>query len=265
MTCKFCGQNKKLIKAHIIPECFWVSSGEKSSSQYLVTPLKEEFPRRRPIGIYDQNLVCLECEQIWNDYDTYSCELLSNQFQGKLNEYEGFKWYVIDSYNYSNLKLFFMSLLWRASASKEKFFNEVSIGCKFDGEIRDSLRNRNPKTYQDFSVVILRSDKFVGEHSIIDNPIRKRLDEVNFYKFYVGEFFVWIKVDRQKLPLWFEPFVLKPNSKLLIPVSERDDDGLRAFVGKLNASNKRVVHHFQKFVKLYSDDIPADSGLEQDP
>ena len=36
--------------------------------------------------------------------------------------------YIVDNFEYSKLKLFFISMVWRASVSSHKYFNRISLG-----------------------------------------------------------------------------------------------------------------------------------------
>jgi hypothetical protein len=40
--------------------------------------------------------------------------------------------YVLETYHYAKFKLFFVSLLWRASATSRPFFEHVSVGSSPD-------------------------------------------------------------------------------------------------------------------------------------
>jgi len=48
MGCKFCDEDKPLIKAHIIPATFFVKNGAR-----ILSSLPEVFPKRSLIAVYD--------------------------------------------------------------------------------------------------------------------------------------------------------------------------------------------------------------------
>ena len=58
-TCKFCGQEKKLIKAHIIPRKFYLDY--KSEKYVGVNSQTGEFVLQQ-CGSYDKNILCEDCD-----------------------------------------------------------------------------------------------------------------------------------------------------------------------------------------------------------
>ena len=58
MKCQYCGENKKLIKAHIIPESFFKPlRTDKSDVLYLMNDLLGEFPKKSPIEDMHKQLI----------------------------------------------------------------------------------------------------------------------------------------------------------------------------------------------------------------
>ena len=57
MICRGCNQDKKLVKAHIIPESFFRGlRGEKEPAKIL-SNRKDFYPKKSPIGIYDTEIL----------------------------------------------------------------------------------------------------------------------------------------------------------------------------------------------------------------
>ncbi|MBL4712219.1 MAG: hypothetical protein JKX75_06935 [Gammaproteobacteria bacterium] len=76
MKCRGCDKDKKLVKSHIIPESFFRGlRGEKESAKIL-SNRKDFHPKRSPIGIYDTEILCQDCEEIFQNYDDYGHSLL---------------------------------------------------------------------------------------------------------------------------------------------------------------------------------------------
>lgn len=64
MICKGCGSDKKLIKAHIIPESFF--AGLKTPGNHLLMVSDTlKYPKRAPLGPYDKEILCHDCEQVF--------------------------------------------------------------------------------------------------------------------------------------------------------------------------------------------------------
>ena len=68
MLCKLCLQSKKLINSHIIPESFF------GKNTFLIAE-DSPFKEKRPIGIYDKNILCAECDNFIGKKDVASFNL----------------------------------------------------------------------------------------------------------------------------------------------------------------------------------------------
>lgn len=63
MNCKLCNQNKKLVKAHIIPERFFKSIKISEKPLQIYAAKAGTYPKRSHIGLYDPHILCYECEK----------------------------------------------------------------------------------------------------------------------------------------------------------------------------------------------------------
>lgn len=216
MICSYCGEDKKLIKAHIIPEAFFkrLRDGKQEPSPLLLTNKNDVYPKRSPIGIYDCNILCLECEKQFGDWDNYAQELLREKsgnaspimVAGKCEGYE------VRKYNYTYLKLFFISLLWRAAVSKDHFYAKVNLGAH-EAIAKDLIARRSPGSEDDFSIILA---KFDHSGKILLDPHPEKYGGVNYYRFYIGSYVAYIKTDKRKAQNSFSEVMMKPEKPLLI-------------------------------------------------
>ena len=72
--CRLCGEEKPLIKAHIVPAPFWPNA--TSGMPKLLTNTEGIFPRRAPIGVYDEEILCRTCDQTLGILDQKAAENL---------------------------------------------------------------------------------------------------------------------------------------------------------------------------------------------
>lgn len=72
-----CNNNvEKLVKSHIIPESFFRAIKKDSNHLLIVSNKESEFTKRNMIGIYDQEILCLNCEEKFKLLDDYGQDIL---------------------------------------------------------------------------------------------------------------------------------------------------------------------------------------------
>lgn len=118
--CRYCGKQKKLCKAHIIPRRFYNVRNEKYIS---ISVTGEVDLKKSQSGWIDSNILCSECDGVLGCYDKYAKELLKeNVFKNKSIKIQTIKDGKIyhlkkEDFDYYKLRKFFISLAWRASIS----------------------------------------------------------------------------------------------------------------------------------------------------
>lgn len=216
MKCSGCKKEKNLINAHVIPEAFFVGLREKNQLPKLVTDTKGVYPKRCPIGVYDKNILCKDCEERFQQVDNYGVDLLlkKEHKQEKLMYKERIAGYKITSFDYSLLKLFFISILWRASISKHTFYSKVDLG-PFEDIAKNLIWNNDPGEIEIFPCVLAKfTDNKVGR--IMFDPHREKFYGINQYRFYLFGYVLYIKVDQQKKSEFYEYFGISKRKDLII-------------------------------------------------
>lgn len=208
MICKLCNGEKILVKAHIIPEGFFRPLRHGSTVPEIHSNTKGVFPKRSPIGVYDKNILCEKCDKYLGLWDEYAQKLLIQNFSESNAVYNGSTKvaYQINSYDYKKLKLFFLSLLWRASISSQPFFKKIQIGAH-ENILKEMIRNSNPGEPYDYAVSLAKfSDPRIKE--MLD-PHTTRFSGVNYCQIYLTGFVLYIKTDKRKPPAFLEELCLK--------------------------------------------------------
>lgn len=215
MICKLCRQNRKLIDAHIIPRSFFDQLDDDSGPIRIGTGKPGVYPKRSPMGAYDSRLVCESCEALFSPWDDYANRLLLAPYlEAAYLVINGEKIaYRFDSVDYQKLKMFFISLLWRASASKHYFFDGVKLG-PFQDLAGQMIVSNDPGDPQTFSVVLSRFEHPTAV--VMLNPDLTKFGDVNFYRFYLAGYVALVKVDKRKLPEAFEGLELAPDRSLIV-------------------------------------------------
>lgn len=129
-VCKFCGQEKKLIKAHIIPKNCYLNLKQ---DRYLLINSKTMEYRYQQQGGYDKNILCADCDNhVLGEFDKEGYRILFGDFSNYKYQYTHpvYRIYQIDNknFNYTKLRNFFISILWRASISNLEEWSNINLG-----------------------------------------------------------------------------------------------------------------------------------------
>ncbi len=236
MHCRGCGEDKKLVKAHIIPESFFRTMKADSERIFQVIDKFEkewQHKKRIPIGVYDKEILCNDCERKFQLFDDYGFKILfeSKRTEIKINGEIAF--YKTDKIDYKLLKLFFISVIWRASISKQLAFASVNLG-KLEDIAKSHIWNDEPGSPDDFSFQLT---KFIDTDNEYEKamlaPERIRFYGVNYYKFYLCGYILLIKADSRGTPdkYLLNTFKIRRDQDLLILAKDfsGSDEALKMF------------------------------------
>lgn len=245
MACHLCNQDRKLIRAHVIPRSFYAPF---ESAGQIVSNAEGMYPKRSPIGIYDTEILCEECERRFSPWDDYGCAFLMRDLASLPTILNGDEIlaYNLGPANYSTLKLFLISVLWRADRSAHPMFAKVQLGPYAD-RIRDMLFSANAGGEQDFPVALSRFDVPANVVGIL-NPDRTQYEGVNHYRLHLGGFMAIIKVTNKRRPECFEGLYLSENSDVIVinrEFRESKEFAAMAHVVGVNKTRKRANKSMQ--------------------
>jgi len=232
MQCALCRKDKELVRSHIIPEFIYEPLyDEKHRFHVLSThPI-----RPRPFaqkGIREK-LLCRTCEQHLSKYETYARKVLFGGVEITGNETtDGI---VLEGINYDNFKLFQLSILWRASTSKDRMFCNVDLG-PHEETIRNMIKSGNPGAPYEYACIMvgIRS-KGDAADGLIYQPVKMRMFGHRIYRFIFGGL-VWIYfVSSHSLPEFIKNAVLNEDETVYIPIAKLENLAcLRNFLSDLN-------------------------------
>lgn len=217
MICKFCGNKEKLIKAHIIPAGFFrrLRRGEKALE--LITNIEGEYKKRSHVGVYDRTIVCSKCENIWQEWDRYAQRVLVENLsiKGTIRiKNKTVSYTYINSFNYDKLKLFFISVIWRASVSSHNYFKGISLG-KLEDVAKQMIAQADSGDSESFSVVLSRFDYPIA--GILDPHLYKdKKSRIQYCRLYLGSYIADIKIDYNPTPEPYSNVMMKKNKPLCI-------------------------------------------------
>lgn len=194
-TCKLCKEIKFLCKkSHIFPKHTYKILKESGYSLYIdKETTKNGHGKKDYSGIFEANILCEDCEQVFNKYETYANGLIYESRINNINKE------IIDSkiiitgsdYDYKKIKLYFLSILWRSSISSKDFFNQVKLTDNLEEELRSMLLECNPGEEYQFSIMLslpnlTQGDGFDGQDVLVtQKPYKSEINNLDAYVFMI--------------------------------------------------------------------------------
>ncbi len=137
--CKLCGEEREIVRSHIIPEFMFKPLYDKKGRAHKISSSK--FPDSLFIqkGIREK-LLCADCETKLSKWERYASQAIFHKI-AQPEKYDDAL--IFRGINYKIYKLFQLSLLWRASIARDQFFHNVSLG-PHEVTIRNMILEENP-------------------------------------------------------------------------------------------------------------------------
>jgi len=230
--CQLCKKDKKLIKAHIIPEwAFNFLYTKNGKSKPLIIVGADLYTKKRPIGSYDNTILCGNCDSlIGKNYDEPAKDYLSlrNITSGDVVEH-------LNHVDLTTLKLFLLSVVWRAGITGIEDFAMVSIGA-YKERIRELIYkhiilNKHYVDTRGYDIIITRysskkHEKIVND--LICLPYNQRMDGVNYVcLFFPNAYKIFIKLDQRPIPndLMAVTVDRYPKTAIILPLGDLEHSG----------------------------------------
>lgn len=164
---------------------------------------RSRHPKRAPIGPYDPGILCRECEDRFQEFDDYAARLLIRDRDKAFKRVGGgdIEIFVAENVDYPKLKLFMVSVLWRASVSTQLFYKRVDLGPRLS-RAREMIETHDPGEQAEFATVLSRWLPTPGNTlpaKFTATPESKRYGGVRALKFYLGSFVADVCTDSRRL------------------------------------------------------------------
>lgn len=201
--CFLCEKEKKLIDAHVIPK--WAfrhlyPEDPESKRQSLVLVSKEG-QIRRPIGPYDSDILCAECDNLLGNYDSYAKTIFLDRQLKIKNELS----YIIEDVDFHKLQLFLVSVFWRASISNKIEFERVSIG-PYENRIKPLLLDPGKiSLLENYEFIVTKFDEGELPQDVVNKnvqiPHTQKIGGVNVGVLYLPRGLkIFLKLDQRNFP-----------------------------------------------------------------
>lgn len=224
MKCKLCNENKKLIKcSHIIPDFMY--KGLFNEKHFIAPVDLIEFKAKKliPTGSYDSNILCENCDnQIIGNLESYSSIVIWGgqgkaesypKFEGRLNQLNQ-KYLHLINIDYTKFKLFLLSVIWRASISKQKIFENVNLG-EHERKIGKMIYENNPGKSNVYPVgIFVLSENENSPTKMIANPIKVETEKNLSYLFLINGFVINYKIEGNGDFEFYEQIKIKEDNTM---------------------------------------------------
>lgn len=213
LTCRLCGMPcSHFAKSHIIPWGF-VDQCEHAHDMSLMS--EGEYPRRRNKGIYDDHILCDECEhRYFYTPDDYAIRIYRNLQESEARvdrTNKNLRYIRFGSIDRQLLRMFFASVLWRCSVAQCAELKDFSIGKVYERRIAADILSNGAFDYID--AVGFRYDAIDPEndlHSITESyampiPTRLQFDNriANGFNLYLPNYKFAVSLDQRPNPFSF--------------------------------------------------------------
>lgn len=252
MPCQLCGNPGPFVKSHIIPEAFFRVLRQGTDSPLIVSDSPAARPKRSPIGVYDNGILCSACESKFATVDDYGVQVFLKQldqlFQPIMTP-AGSVAYQTTDVDQELLLRFLIATLWRASVSTHSFYRRVQLG-PYENIARQVILAPLDPVPSVFGAVLSRwaaeEQSRLTTRGIMD-PVREKWDGVNAYRIYFGEIVAYIKVATQPFPKEIRPAALLTNeTTTLVARSFNNSKDFASMVHTAKESHRHQIRRSRK-------------------
>jgi len=211
MKCRLCLEEADLCRSHVIPEFLYseLYDGEhRFVEMYDVTNGKVRMGQKG----YRERLLCPKCETHINHFEKHTRRLFVDPLPALTSGSSRFREHV--RLDYSLTKLFFLSVLWRASISTLPVFKHVSLGTH-EEKIRNMIYGQDPGADSLYPVALFAL-QFEGRHfrDFMVEPTYMRIEGRRYYRFVMAGFVVFAFVSSSPAPAPFSRLCISPYASV---------------------------------------------------
>ncbi len=215
-TCRLCGLERDLIKAHIIPESFYRSL-YREDDRYLVQYCGqgEEFHCTSKIGGFDDSILCQKCDGILNDkFDKYAFDNLINEKMVPVQLKNIGPWTLCHVFGVDGIRLkkFALSVIWRASISDQPWTSKVKLN-KYEDSIMGQMLSQGDVALDDFPTCF---ERWINNYDLIVPPFRCKFANRNAISMVLPGWRISVIVDGRGIDLKFKDWFISGKDPFVV-------------------------------------------------
>ena len=244
MKCRLCLKEKELLKSHIIPEFLYKPVYDDLHRLTVVSTGPFDKIKYEQKG-YRERLLCYDCEQLLSPLEDYGRRVIYGGGETETIVFENE--IKVRNIDYKKFKLFQLSLLWRASVSRQESYIEVNLRHN-EETIRKMLIAQIPGEPNHFGcfMTVLLWEENKPMDGIILSPARLHIEGHICFRFIVGACAWFFVVSRHSKDFILKDYFLRPGKELTIPFVRRDQyqDLFKGFnfAEALKSTQKKLIH-----------------------
>jgi hypothetical protein len=190
----------------------------------LVPHATNEHIQKSRAGVYDREILCEECERLFSACDNYAKTFLQDT---KWDKVEGVPpespiGLVVREWDYKLLKLFPLSVLWRAHMTDQSFYGSVDLGPHVQAFAK-LIRDQDPGPPDLYPTMLFKfrsTDSVVKPSAGFLNPYRKRVEGRWCYVLSLPDFTFVVQLDRRPPLGPYARIRMDPEEPLAIPLRD---------------------------------------------
>jgi hypothetical protein len=232
-TCTLCKKDTLLLKrSHIIPDFFYRETNLFDDKHQLkLIQANQNTKKLDPLnkqntGFYDKNILCPNCDNnIIGRLESYLKPLLfggnigivDNPIFKNYRDTKGRPFVQCTNISYDKAKLALLSILWRGSISRNKFFREMKLNPEPQEELRCMILNNDPKEINKYPIVclsILGQNKSFNE--VIAEPKKFNHHKGTGVSILTGGIFILFYLSHTFSDIELERYSISPNRTMTI-------------------------------------------------
>lgn len=184
--CALCLKPAELRNSHIIPE-FLYESMYDDKHRFHVIDVNERYSELEQKG-YREPLLCQACETRLSVWEGYARSLFAGKIPLQFDRTgdRGVTW--ISGIDYTQFKLFQLSILWRTGVAQHRFFEQVSLGPHAE-PLRRMLLASDPGEPIRYPCMMREVTLQGMKAQVIIQPTPTRIFSLSGFRFVFGGFF----------------------------------------------------------------------------
>lgn len=215
MACRLCLKDKKLVNSHILSEFLYKGMYDKDHRFFSLSSDPNVKDRIFQKGLREL-LLCEKCDnEILSGYERYAESVLyGGQIVLSVQDGNNLRFKGLD---YTKLRLFYLSILWRMSVSSNSTYSAVSLGPHEEILRRMLLDGRpgEPDEYGLICVAPLFDNQYIGSWMLPPDSVKQYVRRI--YRCLIGGLLYNFFVGKAKLPTQLsDQFLQKDGSWVII-------------------------------------------------